>query len=45
MSNCCYCFLKLVDRTPRVRHGVPEGYDASDPRGTVNPLGFLVSSQ
>lgn len=23
------------NRTPRVRHAVPEGYDASDPRGTV----------
>ena len=25
----------LLYRTPRVRHGGPEGYGASDPRGTI----------
>ena len=25
----------LLYRTPRVRHGEPEGYGASDPRGTI----------
>ena len=29
-----YAFL--LNRTPRLRYGVPEGYDASDPRGPVN---------
>ena len=35
----------LIYRTPRVRHGGPEGYGASDPRGTIWKTISILSHQ